>query len=78
MMEERVHSKARKLASDGLAVPDYLSLIFTPLVIDRCEWTGCIISLSIEWQTDEGKRRPFLVGDIGPIHWQSGWLWGRK
>ncbi len=63
---------------DRLEVPLNYKLKFTPISIGSFGWDGTIIAISLEWNEPHGYRRPYMAVSIGPIHFQSGWLWDTK
>lgn len=65
----------KRLTDDGFEVPSRFKLAFTPLCGIFVGWSGILLSIQLEWNSDRGCRRPYLVIDIGPFHLQSGWLW---
>lgn len=39
---------------------------------------GPLFELSLEWNTEGNKRRPYFVLDIAGFHFQGGWLWDQR
>lgn len=59
---------------EGFKLDDTFRLKFTPLTV---EWIGghwAYFSAVVEHNSSRGKRRPYLVLGIGPVVFQSGWL----
>lgn len=67
------------LTHDGYHVPDPYHLRFSLFTIEHFPdvdiwWPA----MSIEWNTENTRKRPYLVLDLGPWLIQSGWLWSTR
>jgi len=64
-----------RLTHDGLKVPPDYKLAFTAFTGGWNGWNETLFSLSLYWQREGRRQRPYLVIDVGPFHFQTGWLW---
>lgn len=62
------------IAHDGLT-GDW-PLTFVPISVGKRTHPSAVFEVAVEWNTCNGRRRPYLAIVLGPLHIQSGWLFG--
>ena len=62
------------LLHDGTPISSEYKLVFCPFEYANHGWTGTLLYIAFQFQTQNNKRRPFLTIEIGPFCFYFGWL----